>query len=251
MIMTSRLRCSEGINSRPLVADDFQMSEQITKALFEYDRTRARDAGARYVCGADEVGYGCWAGPLVVAAVRFDYDRLELATEARLTGMNDGKKMSASLRAALLPVIMEVADTAAVVVTSAAQIDCDGPRLANLRALGGALRAVSVARSLNLVDWHDLQDIDDWGFDDQPQRVEGGDRTSAAIAAASIVAKETRDELMRRLHEKYPGYDFATHKGYGTRGHATAIRTMGCLSAVHRRSFSPKVYAEIGITQAA
>ena len=54
-----------------------QMSEQITEALFQYDRVRARDGGARYVCGADEVGHGCWAGPLVVAAVRFDYDRLE------------------------------------------------------------------------------------------------------------------------------------------------------------------------------
>jgi ribonuclease HII len=227
------------------------MREQITKALFEFDRTRARDAGARYVCGADEVGHGCWAGPLVVAAVRFDYERLEPATEDRLTGLNDSKKVSARRRAALLPVIMEVADMAVVVVTSAAQIDRDGAGVANMRALGGALRAVAAAGSVNLVDWHELQDFEDWGFGDQPQRVEGGDRTSAAIAAASIVAKETRDELMRRLNAQYPGYDFASHKGYGTPGHATAIREMRCLSPVHRRSVSAEVYAEIGLTQAA
>jgi ribonuclease HII len=227
-----------------------QMSEKITEALFEYDRARARDGGARYVCGADEVGHGCWAGPLVVAAVRFDYDRLEPATEARLAGLNDGKKVSPSRRAALLPVIMEVADMAVVVVTSTAQIDRDGVGVANMRALGAALRAVAAAESVNLVDWHELQDIEDWGFRDQPQRVEGGDRTSAAIAAASIVAKEARDELMRRLNEEYPGYGFASHKGYGTPGHATAIRKMRCLSPVHRRSVSPKVYAEIGLTQA-
>lgn len=224
------------------------MSEESTKALFEYDRIRAREEDARYVCGADEVGHGCWAGPLVVAAVRFDYDRLESATEARLTGLNDSKKVSPSLRAALLPVILEVADMAVVVVTSAAQIDRDGARAANMRALGGALRAVATDESLNLVDWHELQDFEDWGFTDQPQRVEGGDRTSAAIAAASIVAKETRDELMCRLDEAHPGYGLATHKGYGTPEHATAIRKMRCLSPVHRRRVSTKVYAEIGLT---
>lgn len=228
-----------------------QMSEEITKALFEYDRARACAGGVRFVCGADEVGHGCWAGPLVVAAVRFDYDRLESAAEKRLIGLNDSKKVSPSLRAALLPLILEVADMAVVVVVSVAQIDRDGAGAANMRALGGALRAVAAAESLNLVDWHELQDFEDWGFNDRPQRVEGGDGTSAAIAAASIVAKETRDQLMRRLDEEHPGYAFASHKGYGTPEHAAAIRTMRCVSPVHRRSVRPKVYAEIGLTQAA
>ena len=143
---------------------------------------------------------------------------------------------------------MEVADMAVVVVISAAQIDRDGARVANMCALGGALRAVAAAESVNLVDWHELQDVEDWGFTDQPQRVEGGDRTSAAIAAASIVAKETRDELMRRLNEEHPGYGFASHRGYGTPEHAAAIREMRCLSPVHRRSVRPKVYGEIGLT---
>ena len=228
-----------------------QMSDRITEALFEYDRARARDAGVRYVCGADEVGAGCWAGPLVVAAVRFDYDRLEPAWERRLTGLKDSKNVTPRRRVALLPVIMEVADMVAVVVISAAQIDRDGARAANMRALSGALRAVASAESVDLVDWHKLQDFENWGFNDQPQRLEGGDGTSAAIAAASIVAKETRDQLMRRLNEAYPGYGFESHKGYGTPEHAAAIRKRRCLSAVHRRSVRPKVYAEIGLTQAA
>ena len=167
------------------------MSEQITDALFQYDRACARGGGGRYVCGVDEVGHGCWAGPLVVAAVRFDYDRLGPAIEERLCGLNDSEAVSPSRRAALVPAILEVADMAAVLVVSAAQIDHDGARETNMRALGGALRAVAADGSVNLVDWHELPDFENWGFADQPQRVEGGDRTSAAIAAASMVAKDT------------------------------------------------------------
>jgi ribonuclease HII len=219
----------------------------MSTSLFAFDRTVGLERGARYVCGADEVGFGCWAGPLVVAAVRFDYGRLDEAAETRLAALNDSKKVSPRRRAALLPVILEVVDLAAVVVVSAAQIDRDGEGVVNMRALGGALRAVAEADSVNLVDWHELQDFEDWGFKDQPQRVKGGDRTSAAIAAASIVAKETRDRLMRELDAEHPGYRFASHKGYGTVGHEAAIRELRVLSPVHRRSVQAKVYAELGL----
>jgi ribonuclease HII len=197
--------------------------------LFSYDR----GLGCRYVCGADESGHGSWAGPLVAVAVRFDYERLDTNTIARLEHLNDCKKVTPRRRAALLPVIMEVVDMAAVVVVSAAQIDTDGGvDVSNRRALGQALEAVAVPGSVNLVDWVDLE-----GAGAAARRVVGGDGTSAAIAAASIVAKVTRDELMRGLDVEYPCYGFATHKGYGggKMEHEAALKEHG-LSPVHRRS---------------
>jgi len=128
----------------------------------------------------------------------------------------------------------------AVVVVSAAEIDRDGPGVSNRRALGRVLEAVAVAGSVNLVDWFDLQ-----GVKDPPRPVKDGDRTSAAIAAASIVAKETRDQLMRDLDEEYPEYGFAAHKGYGTRAHAAAIIELCRLSPAHRRSVRCKAYAAL------
>ena len=118
-----------------------------------------------------------------------------------------------------------------------------------MRAFGGALRTVATGDSVNLVDWHELPEAEAWGFDIPPEAVKGGDGTSAAIAAASIVAKETRDQIMRWLDAEYPGYGFAAHKGYGggNGDHEAAILKMGCLSPVHRLSVHPKVYAEIGV----
>jgi ribonuclease HII len=89
-------------------------------------------------------------------------------------------------------------------------------------------------------------------LDDPPEPVPHGDGTSAAIAAASIVAKETRDQLMRGLDVEYPGYGFAAHKGYGggTGAHEAAIRKQGQLSPAHRRSIKPKVYADLGLHRA-
>lgn len=118
-----------------------------------------------------------------------------------------------------MPVILEVADEAAVVVISAAQIDRDGAGVANVRALTRALEAVAVPESVKLVDWLDGQ-----GVEDPAQPVEHGDGTSAVIAAASIVAKETRDQLMRALDGEYPDYGFATH----------------CLPRAGTRSSSPR-----------
>ena len=224
-------------------------------ALFAHDRNLCRTRRARYVCGADEVGHGAWAGPLVVAAVRFDHDRLgaDPHTLERLAGLRDSKRLQSHQRAVLLPVITEVADTVAVVVVSAARIDLDGARTSNMRALAGALRTVATTNSVNLVDWHELPDADTWGFDDPPQAVNGGDGASAAIASASIVAKETRDRIMRDLDAEYPGYGFAQHKGYGggTGEHEAALRRMRHLSPVHRRSVHPSVYSELGLHRAA
>ncbi len=220
----------------------------MSDALFSHDRELAQARGARYVCGADEVGHGAWAGPLVVAAIRFDYHRLDADPGAleRLARLKDSKELKAHQRAVLLPVIMEIADMVTVVVVSPAQIDRDRAR-ATMRAFGGGLRAVATRDSVNLVDWHELPEADAWGFENPPEAVKGGDGKSAAIAAASIVAKETRDQIMRSLDAAYPGYEFAAHKGYGgCQGeHEAAILKMGGLSPVHRQSVHPKVYAEV------
>lgn len=204
--------------------------------LFDSDRA----CGGRYVCGVDEAGNGCWAGPLIAAAVRFDYDRIDSATIARLGDLNDCKQVSEGRRAALLPVVLEVADVSAVVSVSAADIDRDGPGPSHRRALARALEAVAVAGSVNLVDWFDLEDVKL-----SHQAVKGGDRTSAAIAAASIVAKVTRDQVMVELDKEHPGYGFAVHKGYGTPGHANAIIELGHLSPAHRQSVRSKAYAAL------
>jgi ribonuclease HII len=205
------------------------MIAQMTDSLFSYDR----GLGYRYVCGADEAGHGAWAGPLVAAAVRFDYERLDSATEERLATLNDSKKLTELQRAMLLPVILEAADEAAVVIVSAAQIDRDGGvGVSNPRALGRVLDAVAVADSVRLVDWVEIQ-----GVEDPPRPLKGGDGASAAIAAASILAKETRDALMRGLDVTYPRYGFAAHKGYGggDGAHKAALEKHG-RSPVHRQS---------------
>ena len=115
-----------------------------------------------------------------------------------------------------------------------------------MRALGGALGR-SPGDSVNLVDWYELPGRG-W-FEDAPQAIKGGGGKSAAIAAASIVAKETRDQVMRELDAEYPGYGFAAHKGYGggTGEHEAAILKMGRLSPAHRLSVKCKAYAEIGV----
>ena len=208
----------------------------ISEALFAYDRTRGR-----YVCGADEVGMACWAGPIVAAAVRFDYGRLDADVSARLEHLNSSKKVSALRRAALLPVLFELVDMVAYIAIPAGQIDRDGPDVCNMLALSCAIDAVEVTGSVNLVDGQQRK-----GVIPRAEWVVRGDETSAAIAAASIVAKEMRDDLMRRLDVAHHGYGFAQHKGYGTPEHEAALVKHGPCRA-HRRSYLGKVYARLGV----
>jgi ribonuclease HII len=170
------------------------------------------------------------AGPLVAAAVRFDYGRLDADGDARLADLNDSKRLSSRRRAALLPVVLEMADMVMTAIVPATQIDREGLHVSNVRALGRVLDAVTVDGSADLVDGFELK-----GVASSPRPIVRGDQTSAAIAAASIVAKETRDWLMRQLDEQYPGYGFAVHKGYITPAHVAATVTLGP-SPAHRRS---------------
>src|SRR3954447_1531331 len=124
----------------------------MSDSLFAFDRA----LGVRYVCGADESGRACMAGPLVAAAVRFDYERLDADGHARLADLNDSKKLSSRRRAALLPIVFEVADMVMTAIVPATQIDREGLHVSNMRALGRVIDAVTADGSADLVDGFEL-----------------------------------------------------------------------------------------------
>jgi ribonuclease HII len=206
-------------------------------APFLYDRARLADLGGsgRVVAGADEAGRGCLAGPLVSAAVSLDYDRLPVRA---LVGLTDSKLLRAEVRERLYAELLVVAARITVAVVSSENIDEFGIQACNLRALASCLEALSGGYSLALVDGFDLHRPDL-----RACAVVRGDRRSAAVAAASIVAKVTRDRLMHRLHADHPQYGFLEHVGYGTPEHRAALREHG-ICVLHRRSF-----AGVGSTQ--
>jgi len=203
--------------------------------LFRHDRS----LGTRFVAGADEAGRGCLAGPLVAAAVLFDQERLRPADIRALSALNDSKRQTAAARAELYPVILRLAAKVAVVSRCAAGIDKRGLHVTNLAALRSALRAVACEGCVCLSDGFALGDIG------HPHRaVVGGDGTSAAIAAASVIAKETRDRYMRRVDQRHPGWEFAQHVGYATPEHREAIERLG-ITPLHRLSFQSAAYQQL------
>src|SRR3954468_22753925 len=125
----------------------------MSDCLFAFDRA----LGVRYVCGADESGRACMAGPLVAAAVRFDYERLDADGEARLADLNDSKKLSSRRRAALLPVLLEMADMVITAIVPASQIDREGLHASNMHALSRVLDAVAVNGSADLADGFEVK----------------------------------------------------------------------------------------------
>ncbi len=195
-------------------------------SLFAYDAAQ----GHAHVCGADEAGRGALAGPLVAAAVRLPAPA-QPALVAALEGLNDSKQLTAKRRNALYAALRAQPLTVSVVIVSAAEIDTDGVAVCNVRALGQALDDVAGPGDLCLSDGFEAP-----GAPAPRRAVIGGDRTSAAVAAASIVAKVTRDRIMAAL--PYDQYGFAQHKGYGTRAHLQALERFG-VTPVHRRSFAP------------
>lgn len=193
------------------------------------------------MAGADEAGRGCLAGPLVAAAVMFDCEALARSRARGLSELDDSKRCSEDARQRLYPLIMRSATRVFVVSRSAQTIDADGLHRTNVAALEAALRGVVAGTQeppLCLVDGFPLR-----GLEPRPQPVVGGDRTSAAIAAASIVAKVTRDRLMRHAEQLHPGWGFAQHVGYATLAHREAIRRLGA-SPMHRLSFQSAAYGE-------
>ncbi len=170
-----------------------------------------------------------------------DYERLGRG-EARLLGtLNDSKQQTEAGREALLPVIMRVATRVAVISRSARRIDSHGLHVTNLEALRDALARVARPGCLCLSDGFPV------GETGHEQRaVVGGDARSAAIAAASVVAKVTRDRYMRRADAVHPGWEFARHVGYATPEHRAAIERQG-VSPLHRMSFQSIAYQQLAL----
>jgi ribonuclease HII len=206
------------------------------RKLFMHDRR----LGHRFVAGADEAGRGCLAGPLVAAAVLFDLERLTPQQVRALGRLNDSKQHSAEAREELYPIVLRTAVKVSVVSRCPRVIDSRGLHRTNLDALRDALCRVARPGTICLSDGFPLGADFPW-----PARaVVDGDTKSAAIAAASIVAKVTRDRFMRRADERHPGWDFARHVGYSTPEHREAIRRLG-VSPLHRLSFQSLAYQQL------
>jgi ribonuclease HII len=211
------------------------------RRLFAYDRA----LGTRFVAGADEAGRGCLAGPLVAAAVLFDYEKLTLADLRALSALNDSKQHTEEGREELFPRVLRAAVRVAVTSRCVRGIDERGLHKTNLAALSDVLRRVGVEGSLCLSDGFPVPPT---GFEQRP--VVGGDATSAAIAAASVIAKVTRDRFMRRMEQRYPGWEFAAHVGYSTPEHRAAIERLG-VSPLHRMSFQSMAYQQLALERPA
>jgi ribonuclease HII len=208
-----------------------------SRRLFTFDR----GLGSRYVAGADEAGRGCLAGPLVAAAVLIDYERLSHSDRRALSGLHDSKQMTEERRLEMYPCVLRAAERVSVVVRCAAGIDRRGLHVTNIEALSLALERLAPPEdeAISLVDGFRLHRCA------VPHRqVIQGDATSAAIAAASVIAKVTRDRYMREVATLHPGWGFEEHVGYSTPEHRAAIEELG-ISPLHRRSFQSVAYSQL------
>jgi ribonuclease HII len=178
------------------------------------------------ICGVDEAGRGPLAGPVVAAAVILEKNRIP-------EGLNDSKQLSEEAREALFPRIMEMAVAVGVGEASVEEIDLVNIRQATHLAMARAVRALAIPAQFALVDGNDAPAL--------PCKCDTlikGDGLSLSIAAASIIAKVTRDRLMVRLHDEHPGYNWCSNKGYGTPDHYNGLKNHG-ITIHHRRSFAP------------
>lgn len=183
-------------------------------------------AGPGHVCGIDEAGRGPWAGPVVAAAVILD-------RAAVPDGIDDSKKLDAEARAALFDAIT-ASCRVGVGIGSVEEIEELNILRANDLAMARALEGLGRAPAIALVDgsWKPRT------ISIPVRTIVGGDALSLSVAAASIIAKVTRDRIMQRLHDECPGYGWITNVGYGTPEHRTALRRLG-VSAHHRRTWAP------------
>ena len=210
-------------------------SSRTGRRLLRHDR----ELGFRFVAGADEAGRGCLAGPLVAAAVLFDHEKLPLSQRRQLTAHNDSKQQSLEAREALYPVIMRTATKVAVVSRSVRRIDSVGLHRTNVAALREALLRVACPGCMCLSDGFKVPDTGH-----AQMHVIDGDARSAAIAAASVIAKVTRDRYMHRIAPEYPAYEWDGNVGYSTPEHRAAIIANGP-SPLHRRSFASIAYSQL------
>jgi ribonuclease HII len=198
---------------------------RIRKPHFRFERA-AIAAGHTCIAGIDEAGRGPWAGPVVAAAVILDQSK------RRAKGVNDSKKLGHDERCRLHDVIMASAQVG-VGIVNVECIDRDNILRATFAAMTAAIAALPSRPSLALIDGNRAPELAC-----ATQTIVEGDGLSLSIAAASIVAKVTRDRIMIALDGEFPGYGFARHKGYGTPEHQAALSTLGpCVQ--HRRSWAP------------
>lgn len=188
---------------------------------------RLYDKGYKYICGVDEAGRGPLCGPVVAAAVI-------LKKDDKIEGVNDSKKLSEKKREKLYDEIIKKAIAVGVGVSDVEVIEDINILNATKKAMCEAISNLKIKPEYALIDGNQGIDID-IAYD----TVVKGDLKSESIAAASIVAKVTRDRLLREYDKKYPEYGFAKHKGYGTKAHIEAIKKYG-LTPIHRPSFCSK-----------
>ena len=201
------------------------MAARRQNAQFNEEKSLWREGFSR-IAGVDEVGRGCLAGPVFAAAVILD-------SKAMLPGLRDSKLLSLKARERLYAEIVGSSDWS-VSEVSPAEIDRVNIHTASLLAMRQAMTGLRPLPGFALVDGFSVPDLP------FPQRaIVGGDRKCASIAAASIVAKVTRDRLMVKLHESDSRYGFDRHKGYATSAHLEALEMFG-YSELHRRSFRPR-----------
>ena len=187
-----------------------------------------REEGYSSVCGCDEAGAGPLAGPVYAAAVILPFG-------AELPGLNDSKKLTEKKREALFPVIREQAVAWAVARVEAAEIDETDILSARMKAMQLAIDQLTLAPDFALIDGN--RDHGRSAAVTTPHRmIVKGDSLSASIAAASILAKVSRDRYMKEIAAQYPQYEFDRHKGYGTKRHYELLRQYGP-SPIHRRTF--------------
>ena len=201
--------------------DDLQKEKNRMYEMFSYERKYAE---YEYICGVDEVGCGPLAGPVVSAAVI-------LPKDCDILYLNDSKKLSENKREEIFDEIMEKAVSVGVGFATPERIDEINIRQADFEAMRMALSKLSVEPDFIMVDGYPIG-----GIDKKQISIVKGDAKSASIAAASIIAKVTRDRLMSEYDEVFPGYGFASNKGYGSAEHIQAIKEKGP-TPIHRKTF--------------
>lgn len=185
--------------------------------------------GITCICGVDEAGRGPLAGPVCAAAVI-------LPANLEIPGLNDSKKLSDKRRRELYPVIMEQAIAYGIGLADHQEIDEINILQATFLAMERAMQNLAVKPELALIDGNREKD-----FGVPVKTVVHGDSLSASIAAASVLAKVTRDDIMLQMAQEYPGYGFEIHKGYGTKAHYQALAELGPCP-IHRMTFLKKLY---------
>ena len=188
---------------------------------------RLLESGLISIAGVDEAGRGACAGPLVISAVILNDPRSEV-----LSGVNDSKALTASQREELFPVVIENSISYSIIEITPDEIDRVGLHRSNIEGMRRAITALEIKPDYVLTDGYEIP-----GIQLPNLAVWKGDQVALSISAASIVAKVHRDRLMEELDRKYPGYGFAAHKGYVTKSHTDALRSLG-VTDIHRKSYA-------------